>query len=145
MHRQTELGIYKDILTKEPTFRQAKYSTVVALGSLGRLKTIGGDVQGALNDLGIAAEGADALLINERENMDLTAVVGVTQIELGEALLATGQLNAARVACNNEVQRSLKRVLLPTTVRPLYGAPIEIGRYCWKQQLSDGRANTFRR
>jgi tetratricopeptide (TPR) repeat protein len=97
-HRETELAIYRDILTKDATFRQAKFSTIVALGSMGRMKTIGGDIKGALDDFGNSAERAEALLINERENMDLTAVVAVTQIEFGETLLGNGQVNSARGA-----------------------------------------------
>jgi tetratricopeptide (TPR) repeat protein len=97
-HRETELEIYREILTKDPTFRQAKFSTIVALDALGRIKTTGGDVKGALNDLNSSAEHAEALLINERENMDLTGVVAVTQIERGEALLQSGQVNRAREA-----------------------------------------------
>jgi tetratricopeptide (TPR) repeat protein len=95
-HRETELSIYREILAKDPTFRQAKFSTIVALDSLGSIKTIGGDVKGALEDFSNSAERAEALLVNERENMDLTAVVGVTQIEFGEALLASEQVDAAR-------------------------------------------------
>jgi eukaryotic-like serine/threonine-protein kinase len=95
-HRETELAIYRQILVKDPTYRQAKFSTIVALDSLGSIKTIGGDVKGAVDDFSNSAERAEALLLNERENMDLTAVVGVTQIEFGEALLASEQVNAAR-------------------------------------------------
>jgi eukaryotic-like serine/threonine-protein kinase len=98
VHREAELAIYREILAKDPTFRQAKFSTIVALDKLGRIKTIGGDVKGALDDFSNSAGRAEALLINERENMDLAAVVGVTQIEFGEALLAGGQVNAARGA-----------------------------------------------
>jgi tetratricopeptide (TPR) repeat protein len=97
-HRETELAIYREILTNDPTFRQAKFSTIVALDVLGRIKTTEGDVKGALVDLNNSAERAEALLINERENMDLTGVVAVTQIERGEALLDSGQVNEAREA-----------------------------------------------
>jgi tetratricopeptide (TPR) repeat protein len=97
-HRETELAIYREILIKDPTFRQAKFSTIVALDSLGSIKTIGGDIKSALADFSSSAERAEALLVNERENMDLTAVVGITQIELGEALLGSGQVTAARGA-----------------------------------------------
>ena len=97
-HRETELAIYRQILAKDPTFRQAKFSTIVALDSLGRIKTIAGDGKGALDDFSNSAQRAEELLVNEPENMDLTAVVAITQIEFGEALLSSKQSNAARVA-----------------------------------------------
>lgn len=97
-HRETELTIYRQILVKDPTFRQAKFSTIVALDALARIKTIGADAKAGLDDSSNAAERAEALLVNEQENMDLTGVVAVTQIDYGEALLGTGQVNAARAA-----------------------------------------------
>jgi tetratricopeptide (TPR) repeat protein len=97
-HRETELAIYREILTKDPTIRQAKFSIIVALDSLGRLKMIERDLKGAIADFSNAAERAEALLVNERENMDLTSVVAITQIELGEALLGTDQGTNAQAA-----------------------------------------------
>ena len=96
--REKELAIYRSILATDPTFRQAKFSTIVALASLARLKATAGDGAGAIVDFRNSAERAEELLNDERENMDLTSVVGVVQIELGEALLQTGQLEAARTA-----------------------------------------------
>lgn len=97
-HRETEIEIYREILTKDPTIRQAKFSTIVALGSLGRIKAIQGDAKSALEDFSSSARRAEALLDNERENMDLTSVVGIAQIELGEALLRSEHADAARIA-----------------------------------------------
>jgi tetratricopeptide (TPR) repeat protein len=97
-HRETELTIYRLVLTKDPTIRQAKFSTIVALESLGRLKMIAGDFKGAIDDFSNSADRAEAMLVNERENMDLTSVVAIAQIQLGEALLGTNQLDNARTA-----------------------------------------------
>ena len=97
-HRDTELTIYRQILAKDPTIRQAKFSSIVALESLGRLKMINGDFKGAIDDFSNSAESAEALLVDERENMDLTSVVAIAQIQLGEALLGAERLDKARTA-----------------------------------------------
>jgi tetratricopeptide (TPR) repeat protein len=97
-HRDTELAIYQAILSKDPTIRQAKFSTIVALESLGRLKMTEGDPKGALADFSNSAAQAEALLVNEPANMDLTGVVAIAQVELGEALLVAEQANEARTA-----------------------------------------------
>jgi eukaryotic-like serine/threonine-protein kinase len=97
-HRESELAIYQVILAADPTIRQAKFSTIVALQGLGQLMMIGGDEKSALADFSDATSRAEALLLNERDNMDLTAVVAMAQVELGEALLATKQVNSARIA-----------------------------------------------
>jgi tetratricopeptide (TPR) repeat protein len=97
-HRETELTIYLQILTKDPTIRQAKFSTIVALESMGRLEMIDGDFKGAIENFSNSADRAEALLVNERENMDLTSVVAIAQTQLGEALLGAERLDNARIA-----------------------------------------------
>jgi tetratricopeptide (TPR) repeat protein len=97
-HRETELAIYRAILNQDHTIRQAKFSTIVALESLGRLNMIKSDLKAAIDDFNDSAGRAEALLIDERENMDLTSVVAITQIELGEALLGAEQVDGARAA-----------------------------------------------
>jgi tetratricopeptide (TPR) repeat protein len=97
-HRETELAIYRAMLSKDPTIRDAKSSTIVALDSLGGLKMIEGESKGAVVDFSNSAAQAEALLVNERSNMDLTSLVAITQVELGEALLQAEQVNDARIA-----------------------------------------------
>lgn len=96
--RETELSIYQSVLTQDPTIRQAKFSTIVALQILGRLVMIEGDATGALRYFTNAATQAESLLANERDNMDLSSVVAAAIVDLGEALLANGQVDAARGA-----------------------------------------------
>jgi eukaryotic-like serine/threonine-protein kinase len=96
--REKELAIYSAILNKDPTFRQARYSAVIGLQILGRLALIGGDSNRALANFSDAAARAEELLTNEPENMDLTSVVAIAQVDLGEALLAAKQVAAARSA-----------------------------------------------
>jgi tetratricopeptide (TPR) repeat protein len=97
-HRETELQIYQAVLAKDGTIRQAKYSTIVALHTLGDLDLLAGEPNAALAHFDAAARRAEALLINEPHNMDLTAVVAINQINLGESRLAVGQLDDARSA-----------------------------------------------
>jgi eukaryotic-like serine/threonine-protein kinase len=96
--RESELAIYQAILTKDPTYRQAKYSTIVALQILGRLAMIEGDLDRATASFSDAAARAETLLTNERENMDLTSVVAIAQVDLGEALLARAQIGPSQAA-----------------------------------------------
>jgi tetratricopeptide (TPR) repeat protein len=96
--REKELTIYGAILGKDPTFRQAKYSTLIALQILGRLAMIRGDINRALANFPDAVSGAEALLSSERENMDLTSVVAIAHVDFGEALLAGSHIDAARNA-----------------------------------------------
>lgn len=100
-HRNTELAIYRAVLAGDPTIRQAKSSTIVALESLGRMNMIGGDLNGALDDFSRSAAQADALLTNEPENMDLTSLAATAQLELGEALLLANRASDARAAQQN--------------------------------------------
>lgn len=97
-HRKTEFDIYSAILEKDPTIRQARYATIVALQTLGRLALIEGDETGALADFTESVAQGEALLASERDNMDLSAVVAINQIDLGESLLTAGQLDAAITA-----------------------------------------------
>jgi tetratricopeptide (TPR) repeat protein len=97
-HREAELAIYQAALAKDPNLRQAKYSSVVCLKTLGHLAFLRGDVDGALATLGDSAARADGLLETERDNMDLAGMVAAVQIDLGEALLAAGRVDAARAA-----------------------------------------------
>jgi tetratricopeptide (TPR) repeat protein len=97
-HREAELAIYQAALAKDPNLRQAKYSSVVCLKTLGHLAFLRGDVDGALATLSDSAARADGLLETERDNMDLAGMVAAVQIDLGEALLAAGRVDAARAA-----------------------------------------------
>lgn len=45
-----------------------------------------------------SATQAEALLVNERENMDLTGVVAIILVEFGEELFQSDQLSEARSA-----------------------------------------------
>jgi hypothetical protein len=96
--RESELTIYQAILTKDPTYRQAKYSTIVALQILGRLAMIEGDLNRATAIFSDAAARAEALLTNERDNMDLTSVAAIAQVDFGEALLAGAHIGPAHAA-----------------------------------------------
>jgi tetratricopeptide (TPR) repeat protein len=96
--REKELAIYAAILSKDPTYRQAQYSTVIGLQILGRIAIIESDFNRALANFSDAALRAEALLTDERENMDLTSVVAIGQVDLGEVLLAEKQVAAARTA-----------------------------------------------
>jgi tetratricopeptide (TPR) repeat protein len=96
--REKELAIYGAILAKDPTIRQAKYSTIVALQILGRLAIVQGDLNRALANFTDAVSRAETLLTTERDNMDLTSVVAIAHVDLGDGLLANGQVDAARGA-----------------------------------------------
>jgi tetratricopeptide (TPR) repeat protein len=98
VHRLQELAIYRAVLQQDPTLRDAKYSTVVALQVLGRLAMIEAEVSEGLAYLEDAVAQAESLLAGERDNMDLSAVTADAQVDLGEALLADGKLEAARSA-----------------------------------------------
>jgi tetratricopeptide (TPR) repeat protein len=98
LHRERELEIYRATLAADPTLRQAKYSTIIALQTLGHFMMLKGDPHGALADFQDAALRAETLLLTERDSMDLTAVTANVQVELGEALLATNQVSAAQNA-----------------------------------------------
>ena len=97
-HRETELSIYRAILKNDPTVRQAKFSIIGSLQVLGRLAEIRADFDGALADFTDAAVRAEALLNEERDNMDVTSLLAIARLDLGEALLAAGRLDAARTA-----------------------------------------------
>jgi tetratricopeptide (TPR) repeat protein len=97
-HAEAELAIYQTLLTQDPTFRQAKYSIIVTLETLGRLAMFAGEPARALADLNDSAARAEALLVNERDNMDLTTLTAIVQIDLGEVLLGAGRVDSARTA-----------------------------------------------
>jgi tetratricopeptide (TPR) repeat protein len=97
-YRDSEIQIYQKILAEDPNIRQAKYSLIVALETLGKLDMINDDASHAITNFRDSADRAETLLSSERDNMNLTAVVAVVQAELGEALLAVSQLDAARIA-----------------------------------------------
>jgi tetratricopeptide (TPR) repeat protein len=97
-HREIELAIYGKVLAVDPTVRQAKFSMIISSQVLGELMLLGGDELNAIAQFKDAASRAEALLLTERSNMDLTAVAADEQIELGEVQLATGQIGAARTA-----------------------------------------------
>jgi tetratricopeptide (TPR) repeat protein len=97
-HTKTELEIYRAILAKDPTIRQAKFSTIDALQTIGRLAVFEGDQQVAMTAFTESAQRAEALLDGERDNMDSAAVAALTHVSAGEALLASGAVHAARTA-----------------------------------------------
>jgi tetratricopeptide (TPR) repeat protein len=97
-YRDSEIQIYDSILGQDPSIRQAKYSLIVALETLGKLDMITDDASGAIKHFSDAATRAEALLSSERDNMNLTAIVAVVQAELGEALLTASQVDDARGA-----------------------------------------------
>jgi tetratricopeptide (TPR) repeat protein len=98
VHSETELEIYRAVLAKDGTIRQAKYSSIDALQTLGRLAMFDGNPENALADFRDSAERAEALLVGEHDNMSLAAVVAIAQVALGESLLIDGQVDAARSA-----------------------------------------------
>jgi hypothetical protein len=59
---------------------------------------IEGDLNRATANFSDAAARAEALLTNEKENMDLTSVVAIAHVDLGEALLAQAQIKSAQTA-----------------------------------------------
>jgi tetratricopeptide (TPR) repeat protein len=98
VHRETELGIYARILERDPTIHQAKFSTIIARRALVQIALIAADRAEALRQSAEATTRAEALLVNERDDMDLTSVVAASQLDLGEIELADGRLDAARAA-----------------------------------------------
>jgi tetratricopeptide (TPR) repeat protein len=97
-HRLAELSMYVDILAADGSVRQAKFSSIVALQTLGRLAILVDDWEHARQSFTEAASRAEALLSGERDNMDLTAVVAIVNVDLGEALLAGRRINDALIA-----------------------------------------------
>ena len=94
-HCETELAIYRAILAKDGTVRQAKFSIIDVLLTLGRLARLEGNSKDALIHFEDAVARADALLIDEHDNMNLTGVAAIARVNLGEALLDDGRLDAA--------------------------------------------------
>ena len=97
-HRKKELDIYQSVLEKDPRFRQARFSTIVAEQMLGSLYLLEEHISDALTALDRAAGLGESLLGEERGNMDLAATVAKVHVERGEALLAAGDRVAARTA-----------------------------------------------
>jgi tetratricopeptide (TPR) repeat protein len=97
-HNEAELEIYRTVLSKNATLRQPKFSTIDVLQTLGRLEMLEGNAGSALEKFKESAERAEALLAGERENMKTAGVAAISQVALGEALLAQAQTDAARVA-----------------------------------------------
>jgi tetratricopeptide (TPR) repeat protein len=97
-HREAELAIYQAALAKDPNLRQAKFSSIVCLKTLGHLAFLRGDLDSALATLGDASGRAEALLETERADMDLAGIAAIVQIDLGEVLLAAGRVDAAKAA-----------------------------------------------
>jgi tetratricopeptide (TPR) repeat protein len=97
-HNEAELEIYRTILAKNAAIRQPKFSTIDVLQTLGNLKMLEGDAKSALSQFKESADRAEALLAGERENMKTVGVAAIAQVALGEALLAQGQVDAARAA-----------------------------------------------
>jgi len=98
VHREAELAIYRPILAANPTLREARFATIVALQVLGRAALFAGDVDGARARFTDAATRAEALLAEDRGNMDTTSIAGLSQVYRGEAELAAGRLDEARAA-----------------------------------------------
>jgi tetratricopeptide (TPR) repeat protein len=97
-HRETELEIYNAVLAKDANFRQAKYSTVVVLQTLGRMEGLAGDWNAAVQKLRESADRAEQLLSAEHDNMDTTAITAIAYVALGEVLLAQGRLDESGLA-----------------------------------------------
>jgi tetratricopeptide (TPR) repeat protein len=96
-HRETELAIYRAVLSKDASLRQPKYSTIVVLQTLGRLESLAGDLEAAKLQFQESADRAEALLSGETENMDMTAVAAIAHVALGEVLLSQGHADAAQI------------------------------------------------
>jgi tetratricopeptide (TPR) repeat protein len=97
-HREVELAIYRMILQRDPTLRQARFAGIVAGQMLGRLAMTQGDRQNALAYFRDCVSAGDSLLENERNNMDLTAVVAIAYVELADAELTADRIEVARAA-----------------------------------------------
>ena len=98
VHCEAELKIYREVLTKDPTLRQAKFATVDALQTLASLAMIAGDADSATRELAEAIRRAEALLESEPSNMNLKSVVAVAQVAYGEALIASAGTELADAA-----------------------------------------------
>jgi len=109
-HAETELKIYRAILAKDPTIRQAKFSTIDALQTIGRLAALQGNKEAALAAFTESSQRAEALLDGERDNMDSVAVAALTHVTAGETFLASGSLGPARAA-QRRADELLKAVL----------------------------------
>jgi tetratricopeptide (TPR) repeat protein len=109
-HAETELKIYRAILAKDPTIRQAKFSTIDALQTIGRLAALQGNKEAALEAFNESSQRAEALLDGERDNMDSVAVAALTHVTTGETFLASGSLDPARAA-QRRADELLKAVL----------------------------------
>lgn len=97
-HRETELALYKKVLAHDPTIRQAKLASIVARQTLGRLAMIHGNLPVALAHFRGCVSDGEALLVNEQNNVDLSAVVAISQVELGDAELVANLVDGARSA-----------------------------------------------
>jgi tetratricopeptide (TPR) repeat protein len=102
-HEEVELAIYKRALIEDPTLHQAKFSAIVADQMLGRIALLEGRLPDALAAFKDTSERAEALLVEERDNMDLTATVAYAHVQRGEALLDAGDLDSARNAQHRAV------------------------------------------
>lgn len=97
-HRDAELAMYRMILERDPTLRQARFASIVAGQMLSRLAMTQGDRQNALAYFRDCVSSGETLLENERNNMDLTAVVAILNVDLADAELAAGRIEVARAA-----------------------------------------------
>jgi tetratricopeptide (TPR) repeat protein len=97
VHSDTELNIYRAVLAKDPTIRQAKFSTIDALQSTGRLSMLQHDQKGALVAFSEAAQRGEDLLDTERDNMDLASLVASAHVNSGESLLTAGSIRSAEI------------------------------------------------
>lgn len=96
-HRETELAIYKSVVTKDASLRQPKYSTIVVLQRLGRLSSLARELDAARNQFQESADRAEQLLSVEADNMDTTAVTAIAHVALGEVLVTQGHADVAQI------------------------------------------------
>lgn len=101
VERETELAIYRRVLMQDPALRQAKFSTMVALQVLGRMALDVDEPARARPLLEDAAQRGEALRADEPANMDLAATLAITEVDLGEAAFAQGDIERASAAQAN--------------------------------------------
>jgi hypothetical protein len=98
LHREEEMAVYRAILTRDPRFQQAEFSSFVAEQALAQLDLMAGNISGALAGLEDAATRGVRLTASQPDDMDTAAVAAFAQVRLGEALLAAHRLREAQTA-----------------------------------------------
>jgi hypothetical protein len=96
--RLAELALYRGLLAKNANLADARFGVIVAERALARQAFFGGDSARAVAGYRDVVAKAEAQLKLEPDNVRLSGEVVVTQLELGEALLAEGLTDAAEAA-----------------------------------------------